>query len=130
MKTVLLVENSQADQRLIESLQEQMGLKIALVETAEAALSWLTKQKPDLILLDIMMPGSDGLDLCRQVRKNPKFKHIPIIFCSSAQQEIDRFWALRQGGNAYITKPLLPKDLIQTISQYLQQSMPYAGGLA
>lgn len=130
MKTVLLVENSQFDQRLIESLQKDMGLKVALVETAEAALNWLTTQEPDLILLDPMMPGTNGLDLCRQVRKIPKYKHIPIIFCSSAQQEIDRFWALRQGGNAYITKPFLPKDFIQTISQYLVQAIPYAGGFA
>lgn len=110
MQTILLVEDSRTDQRLITSLLEQAGFKVTLAETAEIALHWLAgNQCPDLILIDIVMPEMNGLEFCREVRTNPLFKSIPIVFCSSKDQEFDRFWALRQGGNAYITKPFEPE---------------------
>ncbi len=116
MKTVLLVEDSRAQQRLIVSLLQTAGLKVALADSAEDALSWLAGNgQPDLIVLDIIMPGISGLDLCREIRANPQFQKIPIVFCSSKDQEFDQFWALRQGGNAYITKPFDPNNLVETV---------------
>ncbi|MDG2989820.1 response regulator [Candidatus Synechococcus calcipolaris G9] len=121
MKTVLVVEDSRAEQTLIVSILEKMGHKVCLAETAESALDWLTQhQPPDLIVLDIVMPGANGLELCREVRAKPDFKDVPIIFCSSKDQDFDRFWALRQGGNAYITKPYNPDELMQTVTEHLQ----------
>lgn len=116
MKTVLLVEDSRAQQRLIVSLLQTAGLKVALADSAEDALSWLAGNgQPDLIVLDIIMPGISGLDLCREIRANPQFQKITIVFCSSKDQEFDQFWALRQGGNAYITKPFDPNNLVETV---------------
>lgn len=120
MKTVLVVEDCRADQRLIVALLQQVGLNAIGVDSAESALSWLAvNQRPDLIVLDIVMPGLSGFDLCRRLRTNPEFENISIIFCSSKDQEYDRFWALRQGGNAYITKPFAPLDLVKTVCSYL-----------
>lgn len=120
MKTVLVVEDSRTEQALIVSLLEKMGHKVCLAENAESALEWLTQnQVPDLIVLDIVMPGANGLELCREVRAKEDYKDVPIIFCSSKDQEFDRFWALRQGGNAYITKPFNPDDLVQAVTEYL-----------
>ena len=120
MKTVLVVEDSRAEQRLIVLLLQQSGLKVALAESAEIALIWLAENKqPDLIVLDIIMPGISGLDLCRQIRADVQLKDIPIVFCSSKDQEFDQFWALRQGGNDYITKPFAPNNLVQTVCKYL-----------
>ncbi|MCI3279987.1 response regulator [Synechococcus sp. PCC 6717] len=120
MKRVLVVEDSRADQTMIVSILEKLGHKAHLAESAEKALEWLANhQPPDLIILDIVMPGVNGLELCREVRANPDLKHVPIVFCSSKDQDFDRFWALRQGGNAYLTKPFEPEDLIQTIHEYL-----------
>lgn len=120
MKTVLVVEDSKSEQRLIVSLLQQAGLKVALTNSAEAALNWLAEnQPPDLIVLDIIMPGMSGLDLCRQIRANAQFKEIPVVFCSSKDQDFDRFWALRQGGNGYVTKPFAPNDLVQTVRDHL-----------
>lgn len=120
MKTVLVVEDSRAEQRLIVALLREAGLKVALAESAESALIWLEDNgQPDLIVLDIIMPGLSGLELCRQIRANPQMKDIPIVFCSSKDQEYDRFWAIRQGGNAYITKPYDPGDLVETVCEHL-----------
>lgn len=120
MKTVLVVEDSRTDQRLIVALLQQVGLKVAVADSAESAWCWLTANgRPDLIVLDIVMPGLSGLDLCRQIRANSQFENIPIVFCSSKDQEFDQFWALRQGGNAYITKPFAPLDFVQTVCNHL-----------
>lgn len=120
MKTVLVVEDSRSEQRLIGLLLQQAGLNVALASSAESALKWLEENvRPDLIVLDIIMPGINGLDLCRQIRADSQLKDVPVVFCSSKDQEFDRFWALRQGGNGYIIKPFIPNDLVQTICGYL-----------
>lgn len=120
MKTVLVVEDNRTDQRLITALLRQVGLNVVCVDSAETALSWLAEnQRPDLIVLDIVMPGLNGFDLCRQLRADPEFEQTSIIFCSSKDQEFDQFWALRQGGTAYITKPFAPLDLVKTVCSYL-----------
>lgn len=120
MKTVLVVEDSRTEQQLLMGLLERSGHKVALAESAELALTWLAEnQPPDLIVLDIVMPGANGLELCREVRAKPDLKEIPIVFCSSKDQEFDRFWAMRQGGNAYITKPYDPDELLETVAEYL-----------
>lgn len=120
MKTILVVEDSLTHQRLIESVLGKSGLNVVIAENAETAMSWLEKNtKPDLILLDIVMPGANGLEFCREVRSQSALETTPIIFCSSKDQDFDRFWALRQGGNAYITKPFEPDELLQTIENYL-----------
>lgn len=120
MKTVLVVDDSRSEQRLIVSLLKYVGLEVVLATTAESAWKWLAdNEQPNLILLDIVMPGLNGLELCRKIRANSQFTNVPIVFCSCKAQEWDRFWALRQGGNAYITKPFIPHELIQTVREYL-----------
>ncbi|ERN40378.1 two component transcriptional regulator, winged-helix family [Rubidibacter lacunae KORDI 51-2] len=120
MKTVFVVEDSRAEQRLIVSLLQQSGYNAMPFDSAEAAKQGLVAgSAPDLVVLDIVMPGSSGLDLCRYLRETPQFADIPVVFCSSKDQDFDRFWALRQGGNAYITKPFTPKELLQVVRQQL-----------
>ncbi|AFZ43327.1 response regulator receiver protein [Halothece sp. PCC 7418] len=121
MTTVLIVEDGHADQKLMVSLLEQSGYEVVAKNSVEEAESWLLQEKhdPDLIVLDIVMPGSSGLELCREIRANETLKNIPIVFCSSKNKEFDQFWALRQGGNAYLTKPFLPKEFLNTVAEQL-----------
>jgi twitching motility two-component system response regulator PilH len=121
MKTVLIVEDAHADQYLMVSLLEKSGYSVIAKNSAEEAEKWLLEEQhqPDLIILDIVMPGLSGLDLCREIRDNATFRETPIIFCSSKDKEFDQFWAMRQGGNAYLTKPFLPKEFLQTVAQQL-----------
>lgn len=120
MKTVLVVEDGHAEQQLIASLLSRSGFDVVLQANAEDAWQWLSNNTtPNLIVLDVIMPGQSGLELCRTIRDQDKFKQVPIIFCTSKDQDFDKFWALRQGGNAYLTKPFAPKQLLETVYQYV-----------
>ena len=121
MKSILVVEDSRTERQLIVALLENAGHHVQFVSSAEEAWDYLNKNSvaPDLIVLDIVMPGATGLDFCRDLRQDAKFENIPVIFCSSKDKEFDQFWALRQGGNAYITKPFAPNEFMSTVQQYL-----------
>ncbi len=120
MKTILIVEDTQAERKMSSALLSNAGFNVATVENAEQAWVWLeTHNTPNLILLDIIMPGENGLELCRKIREQEQWKDIPILFCSSKSEEFDRFWAIRQGGNEYITKPYIPQQLVDKVVQHV-----------
>ncbi|MEN9205737.1 MAG: response regulator [Thermostichales cyanobacterium SZTDM-1c_bins_54] len=120
MRTILVVEDSHAEQKIITALLTQAGFAVSTVSDVDEGWAWLQSHAaPHLILLDIVMPGKSGLELCRMIRAEEKLKDIPIVFCSSKSEQFDRFWALRQGGNAYITKPYAPKELLDTVYQFV-----------
>ncbi|MDX2271906.1 MAG: response regulator [Cyanobacteriota bacterium] len=121
MKTVLVVEDGQTERQVATGLLSQAGFSVETVGTAEDAWQWLQNHTPpNLILLDIVMPGQSGLELCRMIRSEAHLAQVPIVFCSSKNEQFDKFWAMRQGGNAYITKPYAPKELLETVYQYVQ----------
>ena len=119
MKKVLVVEDSKSEQMLLSGLLKALGVEVDAVNTGEAAIAWLEKNPaPDLIFLDIIMPEMSGYDVCRTIRQELKL-NVPIIFCSTKREDYDKFWALRQGGNAYLTKPYSPSDLVKAAKGYL-----------
>ena len=121
MKNILIVEDTKAEQQLISALLKQAGFSAFSVDSSEEARQWLANNPlPNLILLDIILPGDSGLDLCREIRENPELKQIPILFCSSKSEDFDRIWALKQGGDEYITKPFVPQKLIDSVAQYVR----------
>lgn len=120
MKKVLVVDDSKSEQMLVRALLEKMNVEVNLADNGCEALAWLKDhEQPDLIFLDIVMPDMNGLDLCREIRENLGLNQVPIIFCSNKSQDFDRFWALRQGGNAYLTKPYSPMDFMKMVKDYL-----------
>lgn len=120
MKTILIVEDLRAERQMSSALLTHAGFQVEVVESAEAAWAWLNANPiPNLILLDIIMPGESGLDLCRKIREHNDWKDIPILFCSSKAEDFDRFWAMRQGGNEYITKPYAPQNLVDKVTEFV-----------
>lgn len=120
MKKALIVDDSKSEQMLARALLEKMKVVVDSADNGADALSWLkNNDEPDLIFLDIVMPDMNGLDLCRAIRENLGYADVPIIFCSNKSQEFDRFWALRQGGNAYLIKPYSPMDFMKIVKEYL-----------
>lgn len=121
MTTVLLVEDSIPTRKMIADLLTKQGLKVEIAEDGVQALEILPTVSPDIVLLDIIMPKMNGYEVCRQIKSNPKTKHLPVIICSSKGEEFDRYWGLKQGADAYIAKPFREKELIATIKQFIRK---------
>jgi two-component system, chemotaxis family, response regulator PixH len=113
--TILVVEDTPSEMELLNHYLREGGYSVINAVSAKDALEIAIAQKPAVILTDVVMPGISGFELCRSLRKNPVTARIPIIICTSKNQEIDRLWGMRQGADAYITKPFTREQLIRTV---------------
>ena len=111
IQKVLVVDDSKTELMFLTEILHQQGYQVRTAENAEQALTRLEEEKPDLILMDVVMPGQNGFQLTRSLARNTKFADVPIIMCTSKNQETDRVWGLRQGASDYITKPDNPQEL-------------------
>lgn len=108
---VLVVDDSKTELMFMTNLLQKTGMQVRTAECAEEAFKQLAAEKPDLILMDVVMPGQNGFQLTRAISRDPLYSDVPIIMCTSKDQETDRVWGLRQGARAYITKPIDPAEL-------------------
>ncbi|MDR7379172.1 twitching motility two-component system response regulator PilH [Rhodoferax ferrireducens] len=113
---VLIVDDSKTELLYLTELLQKEGMSVRTAENAEEAFRRLAEQKPDLILMDVVMPGQNGFQLTRTISRNPDFADVPIIMCTSKNQETDRVWGMRQGARDYITKPVNAAELKAKIS--------------
>lgn len=116
IKNVLVVDDSKTELMFISDLLQKRGFTARTAENAEQAMQALAASKPDLILMDVVMPGQNGFQLTRAIARNPDYADIPIIICTSKNQETDRVWGLRQGARDYIAKPVDPAELFAKIT--------------
>lgn len=119
MNTVLVVEDSPAQIQKITGCLKQKGFFVLAVSSAEEAQLRVKTQKPDLILLDVILPGKSGFELCRKLKNDPATKGIPIAICSQRNSNLDRSWGDMSGADAYLTKPIDEEILIKTVSQLI-----------
>jgi twitching motility two-component system response regulator PilH len=120
MSKVLVVEDSLAQRQMISDLLAESGWKVTVVCDGVEALEYIQKSSPDLVVLDIVMPRMNGYEVCRKIKSDPKTKDVPVILCSSKNEEFDRYWGMKQGADAYIVKPFQPTELLGTIKQLLR----------
>lgn len=113
--TILIVEDSPSELELMSHYLQESGYNVIKASGAKQAIEQVNSQKPDVIVTDVVMPGMSGFELCRSLKKNPETQKMPIVICSSKNQEIDRLWAMRQGADAYITKPYTREQLLRAI---------------
>ena len=116
IKNVLVVDDSKTELMFLSDLLQKRGFTALTAENAEQAMQALAASKPDLILMDVVMPGQNGFQLTRAIARNPDYADIPIIICTSKNQETDRVWGLRQGARDYIAKPVDPAELFAKIT--------------
>ena len=112
---ILLVDDSKTELHHISGLLTRKGYSVRTAENGEEAMSRLAEDKPDLILMDVVMPGQNGFQLTRAISRDPRYTDIPIIMCTSKNQETDRVWGMRQGARDYITKPVDQAELMGKI---------------
>jgi twitching motility two-component system response regulator PilH len=115
IQNILIVEDSKTETMFLEDLLRKNGYIVHSAENAAAAMACLLQNRPDLILMDVVMPGQNGFQLTRTITRTPAYADIPIILCTSKSQETDRVWGMRQGASGYLTKPLNAADLLTKI---------------
>jgi two-component system phosphate regulon response regulator PhoB len=121
---VFLVEDEQSIVTLVEYSLKSEGYKVLVSSNGEEALSEIKKEEPDIVLLDWMLPDLSGLDICKLLKKDEKFKHIPIIMLTAKGQEEDKVAALNAGADDYITKPFGNAEMVARINALLRRSKP------
>jgi twitching motility two-component system response regulator PilH len=118
IQKILLVDDSKTELHVLADLLGKRGYSVRTAENAEEAMRRLTEEKPDLILMDVVMPGQNGFQLTRAITRDERFADIPVIMCTSKNQETDRVWGMRQGARDYIVKPVNADELITKIRSF------------
>src|SRR5688572_3394615 len=119
MQTVLVVDDIQTDRTLIGTVVTATGNRAEYASDGAEAVIKAKAIKPALILLDIVMPGQDGFATCRILKKDPATASIPVVMVTVRGSDADRFWAEKQGCDAYVVKPFAPEDLTTVIRRFV-----------
>ena len=125
-RTVLLVDDEPNIILSLEFLIEQAGYEVRVARDGEAALKSIEERKPDLILLDVMLPKRDGFDVCERIRANPAWNDIRIIMLTAKGRDSERERGLALGADAYITKPFSTREAMEQIKRFLDDEGPEA----
>lgn len=118
IRTILVVDDSPTERFVLGDILSKHGYQVLTAESGEEAIEKSRKLKPDLILMDVVMPGLNGFQATRALSRDEETKHIPVIVCTSKGQETDRIWGLRQGAREYMVKPIKQDDLLSKISTF------------
>jgi twitching motility two-component system response regulator PilH len=120
IQKVLVIDDSKTELMFLTDLLQKQGYQVRTAENAQEAQARLSEEKPDLILMDVVMPGQNGFQLTRAIARDAQYADVPIIMCTSKNQETDRVWGLRQGASDYITKPVNAQELQSKIASLKQ----------
>lgn len=119
MSKIVVVDDSYAELQMIESVLKGANHTVVSYQNTEKLEDKLAGEKPDLIIMDVVMPGRNGFQACRDLKNDDRFKNIPVLLCSSKGQESDKFWGQQQGANGYVVKPFKGEDLLATVKKIL-----------
>ncbi|NEO32482.1 MAG: response regulator [Symploca sp. SIO3C6] len=122
MRRVLLIDDNRFQLEFMATYLRQSGYSVIMITNPKEALAVAIEAQPNLIITDVVMKGLSGFELCRCLKKNAVTARLPVIICSSKDQEIDRIWGLRQGAHAYLTKPFSQQQLIRTVNEVLART--------
>ena len=119
MATILIIDDLATEVQVMQSTVTKLGHRSLVANDGETGQNMAISEKPDLILLDVVLPKQDGFNTCRNLKKNEATKDIPVIPVTSKNRESDKFWGLRQGAVAYLVKPFNPDDLKSLVEEHL-----------
>lgn len=117
---VLIVDDSPTEMHILAGMMEKLGHSVITANNGEEGVITARAEKPDLILMDVVMPGINGFQATRQLHRDDSTKNIPVIIVSTKDQATDKMWGQRQGAKGYVTKPVEEQELIDTIEEILQ----------
>lgn len=115
IQKILLIDDSKTELHVLSELLGKRGYQVRTAENGEEAIRRLAEDKPDLILMDVVLPGQNGFQLTRSITRDPRFADVPVIMCTSKNQETDKLWGMRQGARDYVVKPVNADELLAKI---------------
>jgi two-component system, chemotaxis family, response regulator PixH len=115
MQTILVVDDTLSELELMTRYLREGGFTVIVATDAKDAMAKAVAHKPDAIVTDVVMPGMSGFELCRNLKKTEATQKVPVVVCTSKNQELDRLWGLKQGADVYITKPFTQEDLLRAV---------------
>ncbi|NEO30540.1 MAG: response regulator [Symploca sp. SIO3C6] len=121
MSTALIVEDSIAQRENISILLQRIGLSVIYAKDGIEALEQVQNYHPELVVLDILLPKMNGYEVCRRLKSDEKTQNSIVVMCSSKGEQFDHYWGIKQGADAYISKPFLPQDLVCTVKYLLRE---------
>jgi twitching motility two-component system response regulator PilH len=116
IKSILIVDDSATDRQYLSDLLAKNGYKVTTAQNAEEAFAKAKQLRPDLVLMDVVMPGQNGFQATRTLARDEATRQIPIIICTSKGQDTDKAWGIKQGARDYIVKPVSAPELLAKIS--------------
>jgi two-component system, chemotaxis family, response regulator PixH len=115
MTTILIIEDMMSQAEIIANTLRKGGYHTVAATSSEDAKKQIQEQQPDGIVLDVVLPGLSGFELCRELKEDEATKHIPIVLCSTKNSEMDKFWGIKQGASSYLTKPIDADALLRAV---------------
>ena len=119
MGTALVVEDSKTDMQILIHCLQQEGINVLMAQSGEEAIDTVAKQRPDVVVLDVVLPGCSGFEVCRELKGKAETSQIPVVICSTKGTEMDKFWGMKQGADAYLHKPIDQREFVQTVKQFI-----------
>ncbi len=113
---ILIVDDSPTERLYLTDILVKNGFAVSTAVNGDEAIERIRAERPELILMDVVMPGSNGFQVTRAIARDPELAALPVIICSSKNQETDRIWGLRQGARDYLVKPVDPERLLASIA--------------
>ena len=118
IQKILVIDDSKTELHFLNDLLGKRGYAVRTAENGDEAMKRLGEERPDLILMDVVMPGQNGFQLTRAITRDARYTGIPVILCTSKNQETDKVWGMRQGARDYVVKPVDPGELVQKIRAF------------
>ena len=116
IKKILVVDDSATERHFIEEILSKRGFEVSFADDGEKGVAQAKLNKPDLVIMDVVMPGMNGFQATRAITSDPETRHIPVIICTTKGQETDKVWGVRQGAKDYVVKPITEAELLSKIA--------------
>ena len=116
IKKVLVVDDSATERHVLGEILKKQGYEVFFAEDGETGVAQAKLVKPDLVIMDVVMPGMNGFQATRAISKDPETAHIPVLICTTKDQETDKVWGMRQGAKDYVVKPINEAELLSKIA--------------
>ena len=129
-KKILLIEDDPSAARLVGYALEREGYQVVLAPNGVEGLRKAQEEDPDLLILDVMLPGLDGFEVCHRLRAEARTAHLPILMLSAKAQEVDKDTGIKLGADQYLVKPADPADILARVESLLAGDRPTEGGIS